>query len=73
MNDVGDSYFFDEELMTFPTGCEEEWELGVEFKAEHVGLLRQVKWFLKDLQGHNQKWANIVEFQGSNDKDTWET
>lgn len=25
-------------------------QIGFSFKAEHVGLLRQVKWFLKDVQ-----------------------
>jgi len=44
---------FDEELMSESDTCPDEWELGVGFKAEHVGLLRQVKWFLKDLQGSN--------------------
>jgi hypothetical protein len=44
--------------------------IGMGFKAEHVGMLRQVKWFMKDVQ-NKELFADEVVFQGSNDNSTW--
>jgi hypothetical protein len=44
--------------------------VGVGFKAGHVAMMRQVKWFLGDI-ADKTVYEDITKFQGSNDNSTW--
>lgn len=62
---------FDEELVIAPEDGEGgEYHIGWGFKAGHVGMLRQVKWFMKDVTD-SSLYADQVVFQGSADGETW--
>lgn len=64
---------FDDVLVIHPEEdemIEEQCFIGWNYKAEHVGLLRQVKWFMKDVQDKTL-FTDEVVFQGSNDNTTW--
>jgi hypothetical protein len=64
---------FDENLLVHPVESDMvngECYIGVGFKAEHVGMLRQVKWFMKDIQDKTL-FADEVIFQGSDDETAW--
>lgn len=64
---------FDDILVVHPVeGPTEDGQcyIGWNYKAEHVGMLKQVKWFMKDVQDKSL-YADEVKFQGSNDNSTW--
>lgn len=61
---------FNDELLEGPLDTAAECNLGMQFKQGHVGLLSQVKFFMKDINKANFK--DITTFQGSDDGDSYD-
>ena len=63
---------FDGLLTMFPTisNSESECFVGGSFKAGHVGMLSQVKYFMGNIENKNI-YVDKLKFQGSDDKTSW--
>jgi len=61
---------FDDNLLQKPTDSSETCHVGMQFKEGHVGLLSQVKYFMKDISSKNL-FVNTTTFQGSADGVTY--
>lgn len=57
---------FDDVLLKKPTDLSATCFVGMQFKENHVGLLSQVKYFMKDISSKDI-FVNATTFQGSND------
>ena len=57
---------FDDVLLKKPTDTSTTCYVGMQFKENHVGLLSQVKYFMKDISSKDI-FVNTTSFQGSND------
>lgn len=64
------SIAFDNNLLKKPTDTSSTCHLGMEFKEGHVGLLSQVKYFMKDMSSKSL-FVNTTKFQGSSDGSTY--
>jgi hypothetical protein len=66
------SYVFDGNLMVMPTSKSSEREciFGGSFKANHVGMLSQVKYFMGEIDDKSI-YVDKLTFQGSSDNTTW--
>ena len=68
---VNNHLVFDSHLTVRPTiSGQTECFIGGSFKADHVGMLSQVKYFMGDIQDKT-KYVSNLQFQGSNDNSTW--
>ena len=62
------SMAFDGILTEVPSDSNSECEIGMRFKENHVGMISQVKWFMKYLDSNTKaQLVDITTFQGSND------
>ena len=63
---------FDHQLTMVPTVSSgiSECFVGGSFKANHVGMLSQVKYFMGDIE-QKENYADLLKFQGSSDNTTW--
>lgn len=57
---------FDNNLLAKPADTSSTCYVGMQFKEGHVGLLSQVKYFMKDISSKDL-FVNTTTFQGSND------
>jgi len=62
---------FDDNLLQKPTDSSATCHVGMQFKEGHVGLLSQVKYFMKDISSKNL-FVNTTTFQGSADGVTYD-
>lgn len=61
---------FDGKLVTQPTNSQSTCVIGVGFKADHVALISQMKYFMTNID-NLALYVDILKFQGSNDNATW--
>lgn len=61
---------FDHQLTVIPDNINSECFVGGSFKANHVGMLSQVKYFMGDI-ADKTKFVDKMKFQGSSDNSTW--
>ena len=61
---------FDDNLLVTPTDTSSPCHMGMQFKEGHVGLLSQVKYFMKDISS-KALFVNTTTFQGSSDGVTY--
>lgn len=68
INDV--ALAFDGKLAIQTSNSQSTCEIGAGFKADHVGMLSQLKYFMNDIDNPSL-YDGILKFQGSNDKSAW--
>jgi hypothetical protein len=56
---------FDDKMLTNPSDDTTKCNVGMSFKEGHVGMLQQVKYFMRNLQ--KSRFADKTAFEGSND------
>jgi len=61
---------FDDVLLEKPTDTSSTCHVGMQFKENHVGLLSQVKYFMRDIISKDV-FVNTTTFQGSIDGSTY--
>jgi hypothetical protein len=62
---------FDDKLLIPPTDTSSTCNLGMQFKVGHVGMLSQVKYFMKDIVTTKSNFLSSTKFQGSTDGTTY--